>query len=57
MQVVSLARWTRPSDAQTPVVRQNPNFDLLVMQPAQHRDDCYGTEHLRATKTRRILVQ
>ena len=40
----------------SPVLSQNLNPDILVMQPAQNGDGCDGTELLRAPKIRRILT-
>src|SRR5260221_4741336 len=40
-----------------PVLNQNLNPDILVMQPTQNWDGCDGAELLRAPKIRRVLVQ
>jgi hypothetical protein len=41
----------------TPVLSQNLNPDILVMQPTQNCDACDAAELLWASKIRRILVQ
>ena len=48
-------RWSKKYER--PLLSQNLNPDVLMMQPTQNWYGCDGAELLRAPKIRRILVQ